>query len=60
MNGGRDALVDVARVFEQAGIPYAVIGAHAVNVWLEPSNATSGLIHGQWPSRILPTICSQR
>jgi hypothetical protein len=26
----------VARVFERAGLRYALIGAHAVNAWLEP------------------------
>lgn len=26
----------LARVFEAAGIPYVMIGGHAVNVWLEP------------------------
>jgi hypothetical protein len=29
-------LVRVARIFAEAGVPYAVIGAHAVNAWLEP------------------------
>lgn len=31
-----DPLADLAAVLERAGIPYAVIGAHAVNVWIEP------------------------
>jgi hypothetical protein len=31
-----DALAAVARLFARAGVPYAVIGAHAVNAWLEP------------------------
>ena len=31
-----DPLSEVARIFDRAGIPYAVIGAHAVNAWLEP------------------------
>lgn len=26
----------VAAMLEAAGVPYAIIGAHAVNVWLEP------------------------
>jgi len=26
----------VARVIEEAGLPYAIIGGHAVNAWLEP------------------------
>lgn len=29
-------LVDVARRMERAGVSYAVIGAHAVNAWVEP------------------------
>lgn len=29
-------LVEVARRLERAGVSYAVIGAHAVNVWVEP------------------------
>ncbi len=28
--------VDIARHLSEAGVSYAVIGAHAVNVWLEP------------------------
>ncbi len=30
------ALPTVARLLDQASIPYAVIGAHAVNAWVEP------------------------
>jgi hypothetical protein len=30
------ALATVARLLEQAAVPYAVIGAHAVNAWVEP------------------------
>lgn len=26
----------IARLFEQAAVPYVVIGAHAVNAWIEP------------------------
>jgi hypothetical protein len=29
-------LEQLARLFESAQVPYAVIGAHAVNAWLEP------------------------
>jgi hypothetical protein len=29
-------LADIARLLDQAGVGYAVIGGHAVNVWLEP------------------------
>jgi len=29
-------LVEVARRLERAGVSYAIIGAHAVNVWVEP------------------------
>lgn len=32
----RDFLGDVARLLDAAGIAYAVIGAHAVNAWIEP------------------------
>jgi predicted nucleotidyltransferase len=32
----RGSLADVARLMEQAGVRYVVIGAHAVNAWLEP------------------------
>lgn len=31
-----DVLELIASVFESAGLPYALIGGHAVNVWLEP------------------------
>jgi hypothetical protein len=31
-----DALATIARLLERAGLPYVVIGAHAVNAWLEP------------------------
>ncbi len=31
-----NALDAVAGLFERAGVAYAVIGAHAVNAWLEP------------------------
>jgi len=31
-----DALARVASLFEAARVPYAVIGAHAVNAWIEP------------------------
>jgi hypothetical protein len=30
------ALTTIARLLDQAGIPYAVIGAHGVNAWIEP------------------------
>ncbi len=30
------ALAAVARLFEEAGVAYALIGAHAVNAWIEP------------------------
>jgi hypothetical protein len=30
------ALASVGRLFEAAGVPYALIGAHAVNAWIEP------------------------
>ncbi len=30
------ALARVASLIEAAGVPYAVIGAHAVNAWIEP------------------------
>ena len=30
------ALARVASLFDAAGVPYAVIGAHAVNAWIEP------------------------
>ena len=29
-------IADVAALLEASGVPYAIIGAHAVNVWLEP------------------------
>jgi hypothetical protein len=32
----RDVLGAVARLLDAAGIEYAVIGAHAVNAWIEP------------------------
>src|SRR6266852_1712693 len=31
-----DSLSSLARLFERAGVEYAVIGAHAVNAWVEP------------------------
>ena len=31
-----DLIASLARVFERGRIPYALIGGHAVNVWLEP------------------------
>jgi hypothetical protein len=31
-----DLLTSLAETLERAGVPYAVIGGHAVNVWLEP------------------------
>ncbi len=36
MTLGPGALPAVARLFEEAAVPYAVIGAHAVNAWVEP------------------------
>lgn len=30
------AIDRIAALFEQAGVAYAVIGAHAVNAWIEP------------------------
>jgi hypothetical protein len=33
---GDDVLATIASVFEQAGLGYALIGGHAVNLWLEP------------------------
>jgi hypothetical protein len=32
----RSPLVELARLIASTGVRYAVIGAHAVNVWLEP------------------------
>jgi len=29
-------IADLAALLDQAGVAYAIIGAHAVNVWLEP------------------------
>ena len=29
-------LLDVARMFKQARVPYVLIGAHAINAWIEP------------------------
>jgi len=29
-------IAEVAALLEASGVPYAIIGAHAVNVWLEP------------------------
>lgn len=34
--GSDDVLATLASVFEQAGLAYALIGGHAVNLWLEP------------------------
>jgi hypothetical protein len=31
-----DPLADLARLFDRAAVPYALIGGHAVNAWLEP------------------------
>ena len=36
MSATPGALATVARLLEQAAVPYAVIGAHAVNAWVEP------------------------
>lgn len=36
MSSGDDVLGLIARVFDEAGLGYAIIGGHAVNVWLEP------------------------
>lgn len=36
MSEASSPLSEVGLVLERAGIPYAIIGAHAVNVWLEP------------------------
>lgn len=32
----QDAVAALARILERAGVPYTLIGGHAVNVWLEP------------------------
>lgn len=37
-----DPLANLAKLFETAGVEYAVIGAHAVNAWVEP-RATADL-----------------
>ena len=37
-----DALSYISELFDRAGVEYAVIGAHAVNAWLEP-RATADL-----------------
>jgi hypothetical protein len=31
-----DVMAMISTAFESAGLPYAIIGGHAVNVWLEP------------------------
>lgn len=31
-----DVLTTITSVFEQAGLAYALIGGHAINLWLEP------------------------
>ena len=36
MTAANDPLALLAAVFERAGLAYALIGGHAVNVWLEP------------------------
>lgn len=36
MSAASSPLVAIATLFDQAAVPYAVIGAHAVNVWVEP------------------------
>lgn len=36
MTSADDVTALVARVFGEAGLAYAIIGGHAVNVWLEP------------------------
>ena len=36
MSTATRALPTVAHLLDQAGVPYAVIGAHAVNAWVEP------------------------
>ncbi len=35
-DGLAGTLTTIARLLEQAGLPYVMIGGHAVNVWLEP------------------------
>lgn len=32
----RGAAAEAKRLLEAAGVPYAIIGGHAVNAWLEP------------------------
>ena len=36
MSAATSALATIAQLFERARVPYAVIGAHAVNAWVEP------------------------
>jgi hypothetical protein len=36
MNPGEDPIALIASVLDGAGLAYALIGGHAVNVWLEP------------------------
>lgn len=31
-----DPIAEIVSLFDATGVPYAIIGAHAVNVWLEP------------------------
>jgi hypothetical protein len=35
------AIGRIAQLFERAGVPYAVIGAHAVKAWIEPRRPSS-------------------
>jgi hypothetical protein len=34
--GAGDVFALIAAVLDSAGLPYAIIGGHAVNIWLEP------------------------
>jgi hypothetical protein len=36
VSGATSPLTTIARLLEQAAVPYVVIGAHAVNAWVEP------------------------
>lgn len=36
MSSDEDVLALIARVFDESKLPYAIIGGHAVNAWLEP------------------------
>jgi hypothetical protein len=46
--GDDDVLTVIATAFDSARLPYALIGGHAVNVWLEP-RFTADLPDLDWP-----------